>query len=600
MTFLACCFLFATSSAQADIKLKMVVENSSETEEKLPVKSYLPKGIKPEDITDKGNFEISYDFGKSLYYAYQEITLKPKESVTLEITMKDIWLIPSEDIKILKDHTLNIVSSLRKTDYSDQAKSLGDGINKRLDAILEGQKTEDADVEKRFSEYEANTASLKEAKKDIATLEDIAVEAGTFSGKEAFGESLDQLAGSGSRKTRSDLEKLGTVKFQIEVSNPSDEKKTIPLKYYLPAEVNPEYIIDSGGLDVGYDYQKGERYVYKDAIDLAPQEKKEYLVEVKDIWTIPEENVEVLKDRAQGFVNALSASDYKEIAEALGNKIISGLDGILAAQKNPSVDVEKHIGEYRAALLKLEEAKKDTSRLEKMVIQAGGLPGFTLSGDRAGGKMKRGAEGLKLVGKSIFRGKAPNIATTWKLIYSIIGFLAVSSLLFIVLQFQQRRSVMFDALTGAFRREYILERLKEEFIIVQKAGNKCSILLADIDKFKSINDTYGHGAGDTVIKEFIIAIRQGIRNADFIGRLGGDEFLIVLSYADKERAQLIAEKIKRIVFEHAVKLKDTTLGMSVSIGVATYPDDGRAVKELLEKADKAMYKVKAEGGNGVA
>lgn len=611
MLFLCPLFPVTCPPAEASIKLKMAVENPSETEVKtVPVKSYLPKGIKPEDITDRGNFEIGYDFGKSSYYVYQEVTLEPRETITLEITMKDIWIIPTEEIYTLKNHISKVISTLQKTKYYNQARSLSENITKRLDKILERQRAENINVEQRFSDYEADTTLLKEARRDLEVLEDLAIEAGTFEGEEMLGKNPDKAVSVRTETAVVDVERLGTVKFKIQVSNPSAEKKILPLKYYFPAEVKPEYILDSGGLEVGYDYQGGIYYLYKDAVELAPEEKKEYIVEVKDIWAIPEDAIKILREHAERLVSSLAESEYKDTAAAMGNKIISGLDGILAVQKNPPAGVERRIGEYRAALAKLEEAKKDTARLEKLVIQAGGSPGLTLLGSSEGrgadekryGKsnLARGAKGLELIGKSIFRGKAPNIATTWKIIYVIIGFLGVASLLFITLQFQQRRSVMFDALTGTFRREYILERLKEEFVIVQKANNKCSILLSDIDNFKNINDTYGHAVGDTVMKEFVIATRQGIRNADYIGRLGGDEFLVILSYVDKDRAQLIAEKVKKLIAEHAVKLKDKTLNITASIGVATYPDDSMAVKELVGRADKAMYKAKGQGGNNVA
>lgn len=100
----------------ASVKLKMIVANPSDTEARtIPVRSYLPKGVKPEDIINKGNFQVNYDFELSLYYIYQEVLLQPKESITLELVMKDIWIVADEEIRAVKDHVNKIMNIDRKS-----------------------------------------------------------------------------------------------------------------------------------------------------------------------------------------------------------------------------------------------------------------------------------------------------------------------------------------------------------------------------------------------------------------------------------------------------------------------------------------------------
>ena len=430
------------------VELKMIVANPSEAEVKtVPVKFYLPKGIKPEDITEKGSFKIGYDFEKSSYYIYQEVTLEPKETVTLEIGMNDIWVIPAQEIEGLRQQAQKLLAVLKDSEYYNQAKMLADNIFSRLEQIAQKQNQSGLTVEERISGHSTNTAALKGVKKDVSTLEDLAFE---VCGPQAvpasglMGESTPSSKLAFTENITPDIEKAGTVKFQIELSNDSAEKKAVPLKYYLPVEVKPEYIVNKGELDAAYDYQKGIYYVYKDAVTLAPNEKKEFIIEVKDIWRVPEQLMEILKAHTRKLSAMLAGSEYKEFAKSLNDKIISELDDIKAAQGLPPKSVERHIGDYRLNLERLNEVKKDIAKLEKLVTQTGGSAGITLgeaqkAGFRGSGEggVLRGAKGMEMVGKSIFRGKAPDVTTSWKIIWIIVGFLAIVSFLFFILWWVQ-------------------------------------------------------------------------------------------------------------------------------------------------------------------
>ena len=444
----AVCLLFSGRQASADIKLKMIVVNPSDTEARtVPAKSYLPKGVTPEDITDRGNFEVSYDFEKSLYYIYQEVKINPKEAVTLEVAMRDIWIIPDRDIKALKDHTVKIIGLLRNTEYYKQAKMLADNITIRIDKISEIQNEPEPDTEQKISDYETNFAVLTEVKKDIGILEDLAIEAGVITSKK-----LNELMGEDPIDAQSfriealglDIAKLGTVKFKIQFSNSSSEQKTMPIKYYLPVEVKPAYIMLSGGLDMAYDNQKGVYYVFKDSMEFAPQEKKEFTVEVKDIWIIPQQQIDFLKSQVRKWLGILEESEYKESAKFLGDKIIAGLDVIIDIQNTAEPSVERHIGNFRSNVKRFMEAKKAAAKLEKLVMQAGGSPeAAKLSSNNGNGsRLNRSAgrqttKGMEMVAKTMFRGKAPDTSTSWKIIWTVVGFMAVVSFLFFILWWLQ-------------------------------------------------------------------------------------------------------------------------------------------------------------------
>jgi len=432
-----------------DVKLKMIVVNHSDTETRtLPVKTYLPKGVAPEDITDKGSFRVEYDFEKSLYYAYQDVLLKPQETVTLELAIRDIWTIPVEEVGSLKKRAQDILNVLKDSEYYPQAKTLTESIAARLDKISESQNSPGLDVEQKISNYETSSGILKGVKKDIGDLEDLVME---VSGPAALPAGAPEVSSVSAPKGEpfpaGDQAKAknplpghpgsGTIKFDITVSNPSDEEKPVPVKYYFPSELRREHIIDSGGLQIAYDYQKGLQYVYKDAVMLAPDEKKEFAVTVKDIWVVPEQGIDAVKAHTEKLMGVLVESKYKLPAKSLMNKIIAALNDINANQNISDMSVDRHIADYRSNLIKFDEVSIDVAKLEKMVIQAGGSVGFAAGGAPKPEGVLRGAMGMELVGKSMFRGRAPNATTSWKIIWIIIGFLAMVSFLFFILWWAQ-------------------------------------------------------------------------------------------------------------------------------------------------------------------
>lgn len=153
-----------------------------------------------------------------------------------------------------------------------------------------------------------------------------------------------------------------------------------------------------------------------------------------------------------------------------------------------------------------------------------------------------------------------------------------------------------DSLTGADTRRAFLEKLDEEFARVRRGGRAC-LLLIDIDHFKAVNDRYGHGAGDRVLAGFVERLRPGLRSVDSIGRLGGEEFAILLSGADVERASMICERLREMVSTHPVRIDSgEAIGVTFSAGLVGL--DALAGRDaILEAADKALYLAKHSGRN---
>ena len=151
-----------------------------------------------------------------------------------------------------------------------------------------------------------------------------------------------------------------------------------------------------------------------------------------------------------------------------------------------------------------------------------------------------------------------------------------------------------DNLTKVYNSRYVMERLAYELKRAARREQSMSILYLDLNDFKNINDTLGHDAGDDVLEEFGRLLRRCVREDDTLGRLGGDEFLIILPDTGPESAHKLGERIKNITLGHVFKYRGKRIPMWLSVGAATYPQEARDKDRLLILADNAMYEDKRQ------
>ena len=162
-----------------------------------------------------------------------------------------------------------------------------------------------------------------------------------------------------------------------------------------------------------------------------------------------------------------------------------------------------------------------------------------------------------------------------------------------------RTAVRIDGLTQLANRTYFDEKLNEMIAVRKRHGDPFSLMMIDLDDFKSINDSYGHPAGDRVLKGVALKIKATLRGSDFLARFGGDEYAIILIKTDAKAATEVAWKLCEEVRSSRFLLDAATLSMTLSIGVAEACGDDND-ETLLKRADTALYKAKAAGRNGVS
>lgn len=157
-----------------------------------------------------------------------------------------------------------------------------------------------------------------------------------------------------------------------------------------------------------------------------------------------------------------------------------------------------------------------------------------------------------------------------------------------------------DGLTGAYTKGYFLERLEEECRRCRRHNALFSLFMIDIDFFKKYNDTFGHIAGDIVLRNLSQTLKGALKElAPLVGRFGGEEFCVVLPGIDKKKAAGYAGLLRERIAQQAILLRRQETHITVSIGVASFPVDAAQEEELIQKADKAMYQAKQKGRNQV-
>jgi len=162
-----------------------------------------------------------------------------------------------------------------------------------------------------------------------------------------------------------------------------------------------------------------------------------------------------------------------------------------------------------------------------------------------------------------------------------------------------QKKIKYDALTGLLTKESLYLALQHELERCKKYDIPLSVLMMDLDHFKRVNDTHGHQAGSHTLKEIGSIIARNLRETDVSARYGGEEFICYLSEQGKHGARVAADNLREAIAGTRITFKDRAINVTISIGVAQFPDDGDTIETLVARADEALYAAKREGRNRV-
>jgi two-component system, chemotaxis family, response regulator WspR len=162
-----------------------------------------------------------------------------------------------------------------------------------------------------------------------------------------------------------------------------------------------------------------------------------------------------------------------------------------------------------------------------------------------------------------------------------------------------RQQATRDSLTGVWNRKHIFELLGKELARASRDQQPVAVVMSDLDHFKSVNDNYGHPAGDAVLKQAVQRFNSCVRAYDHVGRYGGEEFMVVLPRCNREHAATIAERLRNSIASEPIQAGDVALNVTSSFGVAVSTGAQAEVHDIISAADKALYVAKTSGRNRV-
>ncbi|MBK8185435.1 MAG: GGDEF domain-containing protein [Candidatus Competibacteraceae bacterium] len=207
---------------------------------------------------------------------------------------------------------------------------------------------------------------------------------------------------------------------------------------------------------------------------------------------------------------------------------------------------------------------------------------------------------LQLLGWQIDLWVAVFIAVLVPLIVAPLVSWQVMELLFKIyhLERKMRGLAVYDSLTGFLRRHFLFQNAAVVLKLAKRENKTLCVLAIDLDHFKQINDRYGHAAGDEVLKSFAFTVRTVLRGSDLVGRIGGEEFIVVLPGASTENALHLAEHLHAHIKESIVRYGEYSIDYTVSIGLASSSkSETESIETLFSQADKALYLSKKNGRN---
>lgn len=208
--------------------------------------------------------------------------------------------------------------------------------------------------------------------------------------------------------------------------------------------------------------------------------------------------------------------------------------------------------------------------------------------------------GDAVIGALVLEGDAPMaISAADAKNLRLLGLLATAALETLWEIEEINRRARTDSLTGLANRQQFEERLTRIVTETNRFGGSCALVLVDIDRFKHVNDTFGHQVGDEVLKQVGAALQGEIRTVDLCARYGGEEMALLLPQTDLAGACQLAERLRRAVVDRPAEVGGRSIPVTISLGVSSYPDGARDRDELFAAADRALYGAKRAGRNKV-
>ena len=396
----------ALSYAEADVKFKVLAVNPSGTQPiKTVITQVLPAEIDPAtDIIDKAGLEVRFDSSDKSYMLTGEVELKPRETKTFEVRIRDVWQITPEQIESTKKNLEDQINALKGTKYYDTAKLLYEKAQEGVDRILEEQ-SRPVGMKQHIELFRAH----------VQQLQDIQANA---------------LSMGAMRQLKDEKEKgVAEIRFLISAENPSAEPKTMTVRSVLPKEITADDILEKQDFTVLFD-QSEKAFILQKEDQFAGHETKKYIITIRDIWRIPEAEIKFTREQTEKLLELFKGSPFEKYAAEQGRVILDILSGIskLQAELESSLTLEDRVRAFVLNTQKMNVAKAKLRNLQQLIQEV------TLKKDESQ-VLEKIKYFIKKLAKTkdvvlVAMGIQPDSPIVWWIIFGIIAFLGVLSAVF--------------------------------------------------------------------------------------------------------------------------------------------------------------------------
>lgn len=395
-------FVHLSFAADEQVKVKILAVNPSETNTlKTSITYPLPPEIRPEDVVNSAGMELKRDAESGTYYLSKEVELKPKETLTTVVEVRNVWVIPADDITKVREELGQNLKLLQGTKYEKTGKLVYDKAMEQIASIEEGQASK-LGMKQMIELYRAHKMLLEKIQNDAMSLD-----------------AMRQLQMTEGEEAR-------TAKITINAENPSDEAKKMTVRADLPSEIDASSVLDRLNFQLLYDEDK-KRFFLEKEDEFGPKEKRKYEIVVKDVWYIPEEELKYLQKQTDTLSKYFNGTSYEEFVKQSSGFVKQSLDEIRKLQEEVkgTPEVGKRINAFTLNNRKLQMARDKVKTMQDLLLEIPLKKSSVEQIAEAVKKMRRIINILQL-------GFQPDLATTWWIILGIIGFVAVFATVFYV------------------------------------------------------------------------------------------------------------------------------------------------------------------------
>ncbi len=397
--------LTAMSAHASRLVLRIQAANPTDTPRTVDVRSSLPERVTTNDIVNLAGLQLGYDVKSDTYYVYGSLNLGPREIAVRNVEIADIWLLDPDEVLAFGEQAQHLADMLSPTAYGAEASTLSEDAQAVVGQILRKQQENRISVVgplQHIQAYEDNLSSKRRLRQKVGRLENLVLASGMNPGEVLMGE--DRLASPPRRGVHIPVE-YGEASVVISVHNPSSTqaRRDVEIRRALPSEVRIEDVLDAGGLTVRFDPQQQVTYVYGSGIEIGPGETLTFNVRIRDKWNINQPRIAFL-DQMLARLRMVTAGRGRQTAVANTLDDVERRLEAVRAEVGPETLSPAYIAFYRRQSDRLDDIERDLNRVDAALSPLETRRGFDIP--------------------------APDRRTTWIFIYSILGFLALMSLLF--------------------------------------------------------------------------------------------------------------------------------------------------------------------------